>query len=146
MKVAERYANQLGASLAIVHKRRIAGVKNAVEAKDVVGDVNDKVCVLIDDMIDTGGTIVAAAEQLSERGARSVICATTHPVLSGPAVDRLKNSTIEKVIVTDSLPIGPEKQFDKLVVLSVSGIIARAIEAVFQDTTVSEIFDGNNYD
>ena len=145
VKVAERYANQLGASLAIVHKRRVAGLKNTVEAKDVVGDVEGKVCVLIDDMIDTGGTIVAAAEQLTEKGARSVIAATTHPVLSGPAVDRLKNSTIEKVIVTDSLPLPPEKQFDKLVVLSVSGIIARAVEAVFQDTTVSEIFDGNNH-
>ena len=144
VKVAERYANQLGASLAIVHKRRVAGKKNVVEAKDVVGDVEDKVCVLIDDMIDTGGTIVAAAEQLAEKGARSVIAATTHPVLSGPAVDRLKNSNIEKVIVTDTLPLGPEKQFDKLVVLSVAGILARAIEAVFMDTTVSEIFDGQN--
>lgn len=145
VKVAERYANQLGASLAIVHKRRVAGKKNTVEAKDVVGDVDGKVCVLIDDMIDTGGTIVAAAEQLTEKGARSVIAATTHPVLSGPAVERLKNSSIEKVIVTDSLPLGPEKQFDKLVVLSVADIIARAVEAVFQDTTVSEIFDGNNH-
>jgi ribose-phosphate pyrophosphokinase len=144
VKVAERYANQLGASLAIVHKRRVAGKKNVVEAKDVVGDVEDKVCVLIDDMIDTGGTIVAAAEQLAEKGARSVIAATTHPVLSGPAVDRLKNSNIEKVIVTDTLPLGPEKQFDKLVVLSVAGILARAIEAVFMDTTVSEIFGGQN--
>ncbi|MDW3178378.1 MAG: ribose-phosphate diphosphokinase [Acidimicrobiia bacterium] len=144
VKVAERYANQLGASLAIVHKRRVAGQKNTVEAKDVVGDVDGKDCVLIDDMIDTGGTIVAAAEQLAEKGARSVWAATTHPVLSGPAVDRLKNSAIEKVIVTDTLPIPPEKQFDKLVVLSVAGIIARAIEAVFMDTTVSEIFDGNN--
>jgi ribose-phosphate pyrophosphokinase len=144
VKVAERYANQLGASLAIVHKRRVAGKKNVVEAKDVVGDVEDKVCVLIDDMIDTGGTIVAAAEQLAEKGARSVIAATTHPVLSGPAVDRLKNSIIEKVIVTDTLPLGPEKQFDKLVVLSIAGIIGRAIEAVFMDTTVSEIFDGQN--
>lgn len=144
VKVAERYANQLGASLAIVHKRRVAGKKNTVEAKDVVGDVDGKVCVLIDDMIDTGGTIVAAAEQLAEKGARSVIAATTHPVLSGPAVDRLKNSVIEQVIVTNTLPLPPEKQFDKLVVLSVAGIIARAIEAVFMDTTVSEIFDGNN--
>jgi len=144
VKVAERYANQLGASLAIVHKRRIAGKKNTVEAKDVVGDVDGKDCVLIDDMIDTGGTIVAAAEQLAEKGARSVLAATTHPVLSGPAVDRLKNSVIERVIVTDTLPIPAEKQFDKLVVLSVAGIIARAIEAVFTDTTVSEIFDGNN--
>ena len=144
VKVAERYANQLGASLAIVHKRRVAGKKNTVEALDVVGEVDGKVCVLIDDMIDTGGTIVAAAEQLVDKGAASVIAATTHPVLSGPAVDRLKNSSIEKVIVTDSLPLGPEKRFDKLVVLSVADIIARAIEAVFADTTVSEIFDGNN--
>lgn len=144
VKVAERYANQLGASLAIVHKRRVAGQKNMVEAKDVVGDVDGKDCVLIDDMIDTGGTIVAAAEQLAEKGARSVLAATTHPVLSGPAVERLEHSVIEKVIVTDTLPIPPEKQFDKLVVLSVAGIIARAIEAVFMDTTVSEIFDGNN--
>lgn len=144
VKVAERYANQLGASLAIVHKRRVAGRFNEVEAKDVVGEVEGKVCVLIDDMIDTGGTIVAAAEQLAERGARSVIAATTHPVLSGPAVDRLKNSVIEKVIVTDTLPLGPDKEFDKLVVLSVAGIIAKAIDAVFSDTTVSEIFAGNN--
>lgn len=144
VKVAERYANQLGASLAIVHKRRVAGQKNSVVAKDVVGDVEGKVCVLIDDMIDTGGTIVAAAEQLAERGARMVIAATTHPVLSGPAVDRLKDSVIEYVVVTDTLPIGPEKQFDKLVVVSVADIIAKAIEAVFRDTTVSEIFDGKN--
>lgn len=144
VKVAERYANQLGASLAIVHKRRVAGKKNEVVAKDVVGDVDGKVCVIIDDMIDTGGTIVAAAEQLHEKGARSVIAATTHAVLSGPAVDRLKNSVIEKVIVTDTLPLGPDKQFDKLVVLSVAPIIARALDAVFKDTTVSEIFGGNN--
>jgi len=144
VKVAERYANQLNASLAIVHKRRIHGQHNEVEAKDVVGEVEGKVCVLIDDMIDTGGTIVAAAEQLHERGARSIFVATTHPVLSGPAVDRLKNSIIEKVIVTDTLPIGPEKQFDKLIVLSIAGVIARAIDAVFRDTTVSEIFGGRN--
>lgn len=144
VKVAERYANQLGASLAIVHKRRVADEKNKVIAKDVVGDVEGKVCVLIDDMIDTGGTIVAAAEQLAERNARSVIAATTHPVLSGPAVERLAASPIEKVIVTDTLPIGPDKRFDKLIVLSVADIIARAIEAVFKDTTVSEIFDGKN--
>ena len=144
VKVAERYANKLGASLAIVHKRRVKDQKNMVEAKDVVGDVEGKVCVLIDDMIDTGGTICAAAEQLVEKGAKSVFAATTHPVLSGPAVERLKNSSIEKVIVTDTLPIGPEKQFDQLVVLSIGQILARAIQAVFMDTTVSEIFDGNN--
>ena len=144
VKVAERYANQLGASLAIVHKRRDTSQKNAVVAKDVVGEVEGKVCVLIDDMIDTGGTIVAASEQLVERGAKSVIAATTHGVLSGPAVDRLKNSQIEQVVVTDTLPLGPDKRFDKLVVLSVAPIIAKAIEAVFMDTTVSEIFGGAN--
>ena len=144
VKVAERYANKLGASLAIVHKRRVRDQKNMVEAKDVVGEVDGKVCVLIDDMIDTGGTIVAAAEQLVEKGAKSVFAATTHPLLSGPAVDRLKNSSIEKVIVTDTLPLGPEKRFGKLVVLSIAKILAQAIEAVFMDTTVSEIFDGNN--
>ncbi len=144
VKVAERYANQLGASLAIVHKRRSVEQKNVVEAKDVVGEVDEKVCVLIDDMIDTGGTIVAAAEQLTERGAKSVIAATTHPLLSGPAVDRLKNSTIQQVVVTDTLPLPSEKQFDKIVVLSVAGIIAKAIDAVFRDTTVSEIFGGYN--
>ena len=116
VKVAERYANQLGASLAIVHKRRDATTKNTVVAKDVVGEVEGKVCVLIDDMIDTGGTIVAASEQLVERGAKTVLAATTHPVLSGPAVDRLKNSQIEQVVVTDTLPLGPDKRFDKLVV------------------------------
>lgn len=144
VRVAERYANKLGASLAIVHKRRVKGQKNAVEAKDVVGEVEGKTCVLIDDMIDTGGTIVAAAEQLAERNAKAVYAATTHPVLSGPAVDRLKNAPIEQVIVCNTLPLGPEKCFDKLVVLSVAPILARAIEAVFMDTTVSEIFDGHN--
>lgn len=144
VRVAERYANKLGASLAIVHKRRVKGKKNAVEAKDVVGDVEGKTCVLIDDMIDTGGTIVAAAEQLAERNAKAVYAATTHPVLSGPAVERLKNSPIEQVIVCDTLPLGPDKRFDKLVVLSVASVLARAIEAVFMDTTVSEIFDGAN--
>lgn len=144
VKVAERYANQLGAALAIVHKRRSAEKKNQVVAKDVVGEVEGRTCVLIDDMIDTGGTIVAAAEELAERGAASIIAATTHPVLSGEAVDRLKNSVIETVVVTDTLPIGPEKRFDKLVVLSVAEIITKAIEAVFMDTTVSDIFEGEN--
>lgn len=145
VKVAERYANQLGASLAIVHKRRSLVERNAVVAKDVVGDVEGRTCVLIDDMIDTGGTIVAAAEQLAERNARRIIAATTHPVLSGPAVERLKSSVIEQVVVTNTLPLGPEKRFDKLVVLSVADIIAKAIEAVFMDTTVSDIFDGKNW-
>jgi ribose-phosphate pyrophosphokinase len=144
VKVAERYANALQADLAIVHKRRLRGVRNVVEAKEVVGEVSGRTCVLIDDMIDTGGTLVAAAEVLVERGAREVHAAATHGVLSGPAVDRLKNSVIEKVVVTDTLPLPPDKQIDKIEVLSVARIIADAIDAVFENTSVSEIFGGAN--
>lgn len=145
VKVAERYAQQLHADLAIVHKRRLKGLKNAVEAKDVVGEVEGRDCVLIDDMIDTAGTICSAAELLVDRGARSVSAAATHGVFSGPAIDRLKNSVLDKVIVTDTLPMPDEKQFDKLVVLSVAPLIADAIRAVFEDTSVSRIFDGQNH-
>ena len=144
VKVAERYANQLHADLAIVHKRRVKGMKNSVEARDVVGEVDGRVCVLIDDMIDTGGTIVAAAEQLKSRGASEIYAACTHGVFSGPAIDRLKNSVISKVVTTNTLPLPPEKQLDKIEVLSVAGIIADAIDAVFEDTSVSEIFGGHN--
>ncbi len=144
VKVAERYAQQLHADLAIVHKRRLKGVKNQVEAKDIVGEVEGRVCVLIDDMIDTAGTICQAAELLVERGAKSVTAAATHGVFSGPAIDRLKNSVLDKVIVTDTLPMPAEKQFDKLEVLSVAPLIADAIKAVFEDSSVSSIFDGQN--
>jgi ribose-phosphate pyrophosphokinase len=144
VKVAERYANALHADLAIVHKRRVRGEKNVVEAKEVVGNVEGRTCVLIDDMIDTGGTLVAAADVLLEQGASQVCAAATHGVLSGPAIDRLKNSLIAKVVVTDTLPLPPEKQIDKLEVLSVAPIIADAIDAVFEDTSVSEIFGGAN--
>lgn len=144
VKVAERYANQLGADLAIVHKRRVRGSKNTVEAKDVVGEVEGRCCVLIDDMIDTAGTIVAAAEQLSERGASAVHCAATHGVFSGPAIDRLKNSVLERIVITNTLPLPPEKRLDKIEVLSAAGIIADAIDAVFEDTSVSKIFGGYN--
>ncbi len=144
VKVAERYANDLHADLAIVHKRRVKGQKNMVEAKDVVGEVDGRTCVLIDDMIDTGGTIVAAAEQLAERGAKAVYACTTHGLFSDPAIDRIKNSVIEKVVMTNTLPLPPEKQIDKIEVLSVAPIIASAIDAVFEDTSVSEIFGGKH--
>jgi ribose-phosphate pyrophosphokinase len=144
VKVAERYANQLHADLAIVHKRRVKGAKNAVEALEVVGEVSGRTCILIDDMIDTAGTIVAAAEQLTARGASEVYAACTHGLLSGPAIDRLKNSPIRKVAVTDTLPLPADKQVDNIEVLSVARIIADAIDAVFEDTSVSEIFGGSN--
>ena len=144
VKVAEQYANELHADLAIVHKRRVKGEKNAVEARDVVGDVDGRCCVLIDDMIDTAGTRVAAAEQLKKHGADEVHAACTHAVLSGPAVDRIKNSSIHRLIATNTLPLPPEKQFDKLEVHSIAPILAKAIDAVFEDTSVSELFGGRN--
>ncbi len=144
VKVAEQYANELHADLAIVHKRRVKGEKNTVEARDVVGDVDGRCCVLIDDMIDTAGTMVAAAEQLMKHGAEEVHAACTHAVLSGPAVDRIKNSSIGRLICTNTLPLPPEKQFDKLEVRSIAPILAKAIDAVFEDTSVSELFGGRN--
>jgi ribose-phosphate pyrophosphokinase len=144
VKVAEKYANKLGADIAIVHKRHVHGQKNEVEAREVIGEVDGRPCVLLDDMIDTAGTIVSAADLLIDRGASSVWAMATHGLFSGPAVDRLKNSKIEKVVVTNTLPLPSEKQFDKVEVLSVAPIIADAIRAVFEDTSVSEIFDGDN--
>ncbi len=144
VKVAERYSQQLHADLAIVHKRRIKGEKNVAEAKDIVGEVRGRHCVLIDDMIDTAGTICQGAELLKDRGAATVSAAATHGLFSGPAIDRLKNSVLENVIVTDTLPMPSEKRFDRLEVLTVANVIADAIRAVFEDTSVSQIFDGQN--
>ena len=144
VRVADRFGQILGADLAMVHKRRSHVKANAVEALHVVGDVEGRTCVLIDDMIDTAGTIVAAANLLADRGATEVWAMATHPVLSDPAVDRLKNSALTKVVVTNTLPIPPERQFDKLEVLSVAKLISDAIDAVFEDTSVSEIFGGDN--
>ncbi len=144
VKVAERYANQLHADLAIVHKRRLKGVKNTVEALDVVGEVDGRTCVLIDDMIDTAGTIVAAADQLRDKGAAEVVAACTHGVFSGPAMDRIKASSISRLFVTNTLTMPADLPEDKIEVLSVAGVVADAIDAVFEDTSVSEIFGGAN--
>jgi ribose-phosphate pyrophosphokinase len=144
VKAAEVYAQHLQADLAAIWKRRAKGQANVVQALGVMGDVDGRLCVLVDDMIDTAGTIVAAAERLMEAGAVDVWAAATHPVLSDPATDRLKNSPISKVLVTNTLPLPPEKQLDKIEVLSAAGIIADAIDAVFEDTSVSEIFGGEN--
>ncbi|MDP9070200.1 MAG: ribose-phosphate diphosphokinase [Actinomycetota bacterium] len=143
VKVAERFAQHLDAELASVYKRRSGGL---VRALGVMGEevVRGRHCVLIDDMIDTAGTIVAAAEVLLEYGAREVWAVATHGVLSDPAVDRLKNSSIAKVVVTNTLPLPAEKRIDKLEVLSVAEIVADAIDAVFEDTSVSDIFGGEN--
>ena len=144
VKVAERFSQHVGADLAFVNKYRPKGTANTVLARDVIGDVDGRHCVIIDDMIDTAGTICAAADILNEHGATDVWVMATHGVLSDPATDRLKNSAISRVVVTDTLPITPEKQIDKLEVLSVAGLVSDAIDAVFEDTSVSEIFGGEN--
>jgi ribose-phosphate pyrophosphokinase len=104
--------------------------------------VEDRVCLLVDDMIDTAGTICQAAEALKSRGARAVIAAATHPVLSGPATDRLKAADFEEVIVTNTLPIPEERRFDSLTVLSIAPLISRAIREVFEDGSVTSLFNG----
>jgi ribose-phosphate pyrophosphokinase len=144
VKVAERFSQHLQADLAIVHKRHVKGVANTVEARDVVGDVDGRTCILIDDMIDTAGTIVAAAEILKDRGASEIIAVATHGVLSDPAIDRLKNSPLAKVVITNTVPLPADRHIDKIEILSVAGVIADALDAVFEDTSVSEIFGGEN--
>ena len=143
VRVAERWTDKLGGTpLAFIHKTRDPMRPNEVKANRVVGEVEGRVCILVDDMIDTGGTIVKAAETLFEAGAADVIVTATHGVLSGPAVDRLKNSRVSEVIVTNTLPIEPERQFDKLTVLSIAPLLARAIKEVFEDGSVTSLFDG----
>ncbi len=144
VRVAERYAQALHADLAFVYKRRIKEVKNSVEALGIIGDVNGKVCAIIDDMIDTAGTIVQAAEILLKNGAKEVIALATHGLFSGPAIERLNESPISKVVVTDTLPFPDEKRFEKLEVLPIAPTIADAINAVFGETSVSEIFGAQN--
>ena len=144
VRVAERYSQHLAADLAFVHKRHLKGRANAVRALDVVGEVAGRTCVLIDDMIDTAGTMVAAAELLVARGASEVLALATHAVLSEPAIDRLKNSSITKVVVTDTLPLADDCHIDKIEVLSVAHIIGDALSAVFEDSSVSDIFGGEN--
>jgi ribose-phosphate pyrophosphokinase len=144
VRVAERFSQMLGTHLAFVAKRRPRGSMNEVEALNVVGDVEGRRCVVIDDMIDTASTVCAAAKQLVDHGATEVWAMATHPVLSDPAKQRLQDSPITKVVVTDTLPVPDVHLWPKIEVLSVAGIIAHAINAVFEDSSVSEIFGGHN--
>ena len=141
VRVAERWTDVLGAPLAIIHKRRDPDVPNDVRIFEVVGDVKDRVCVVVDDMIDTGGTIVKASETLFDNGAADVIVAATHGILSPPARDRLQASRISEVIVTDTLPIPEEHRFEKLTVMSIAPILAKAITEVFTDGSVTRMFE-----
>jgi ribose-phosphate pyrophosphokinase len=143
IKVAEQWSNRLdGAPLAFIHKTRDINRPNESVANRVVGQVEGRICVLVDDMIDTGGTIVKAAEALMKDGAAGVIIAATHAILSDPAVDRLKNCPATEIVVTNTLPIPDERKFDKLTCLSIAPLISRAIREVFEDGSVTSLFDG----
>ncbi|CAM5528302.1 ribose-phosphate diphosphokinase [Streptomyces californicus] len=132
VRVADRWCDRLDAPLAIVHKRRDKDVPNQVSVHEVVGNVEGRVCVLVDDMIDTGGTICAAADALFAHGAEDVIVTATHGVLSGPAADRLKNSKVSEFVFTDTLPTPGELELDKITVLSIAPTIARAVREVLR--------------
>ncbi|CAN5366982.1 ribose-phosphate diphosphokinase [soil metagenome] len=145
VRVAERWTERLGGvPLAFIHKTRDISRPNDVVANRVVGDVAGRHCVVVDDMIDTGGTITKAADALFDAGAAEVIVAVTHGVLSGSAVDRLKNSRISEVVVTNTLPIPQERRFDALTVLSIAPLLALAIREVFEDGSVTSLFDGDS--
>ncbi len=144
VRVADIWADRLGAPLAIIHKRRDPNVPNKVSVHELVGEVEGRTCVLVDDMIDTGGTIVAAAQALKANGAKRVIVAATHAVFSEQAVQRLSDDAIDNVIVTNTLPIPPEKEFAKLTVLSIAPLISKAIRAVFGEDSVTSLFPGQS--
>ena len=150
VRLAEKWVQHLSefhgmnSSVAFLHKKRMVDVRNVSATLAVVGEVEGRVCVIADDMIDTAGTLVNGAEALVEAGAAEIYAAATHAVLSDPATDRIKNSPILQVVVTNTLPIPSEKQIDKLVVLSIAPTIAQTIKAVFEEESVSELFHGEN--
>jgi len=145
VRVAERWSELLGGcSIAFIHKTRDPRVPNEAIAGKVVGDVKGMTCVVIDDMIDTAGTVTKAVDALIDAGAKDVIISATHAVFSGPAIDRLKKSRVSEVVVTNTLPITEENRFDNLTVLSIAPLLARAIKEVFEDGSVTSLFDGHS--
>lgn len=143
VRVADTWSDSLGAPLAIIHKRRDPKVANQVSVHEIVGDVHGRTCLLVDDMIDTGGTIQKAAQALKASGARKVIVAATHAIFSDPASERLQDAAIDEVVVTDTVPLPPERRFPGLTVLPIAPLLARAIHEVFEDGSVTSMFGGD---
>lgn len=145
VKRAEKYARRLDGTVAFVYKRRDPDHHNVSNAHEVSGEVDGRHAIIVDDMIDTAGTVINAAELVRERGALSVRIAATHAILSDPAIDRIKNSPVEEVIVTNTLPVPEDAlRLDKIKVLSVASIVSEALHAIFTESSVSEIFLGDN--
>lgn len=146
VKRAERYARRLGdASVAFIYKRRDPKEHNVSHALSMAGRVKDKHVVIVDDMIDTAGTVCSAAEMMRDYGALSVRVAATHAILSEPAIDRIKNAPIEEMIITNTLPVSEDvRTLDIVKVLSIAPILAEALQAIFMESSVSEIFLGDN--
>ena len=142
VRVADIWSDKLGAPLAIIHKRRDPKIHNDVSIHEIVGDVEGRVCLLVDDMIDTGRTIAKAAQALKDAGAISVIVAATHAVFSEPASTVLQSDFIDEVVVTDTLPLDVSKHWDRLRILPIAPLLARAIKEVFEDGSVTSMFDG----
>ena len=143
-KHATKYAYHLRTPIAVMQKARRADIRNVSEVLNVVGEVEGKRCLLVDDMIDTAGTLTNAVDALIAKGATEVIAAATHGVFSPPALERLEASPLAEVIVTNTLPLTVEQQLDKITVLSIAPTFAHAIKAVFEDESVSEIFQGEH--
>lgn len=144
VRVAERWADRLGgAPLAFIHKTRDPLVPNTVVTNRVVGDVEGRLCVLVDDMIDTGGTIAKASSKLFEAGASEVVIAATHGILSGPALQRLADCGAGEIVLTNTLPIPPERLLPNFTVLSIGPLVAQAIHEVFKDGSVTSLFDND---
>ena len=131
--------------LAFIDKRRPKDTMNQAVAEEVVGDVDGRVCVIVDDMIDTAGTMCAAVDLLISRGATEAYMVATHGVLSGPAIERLEKANVKEVVITNTIPLSEDKQIDKIKVLSIAPVIAEALDHVFEDASISEMFQGDNF-
>ena len=143
VRVADTWSDSLSAPLAIIHKRRDPKVANQVSVHEIVGTVDGRTCLLVDDMIDTGGTIVKAAQALKANGARKVIVAATHAIFSDPASERLQDSAIDEVVVTDTIPLSASRRFPGLLILPIAPLLATAIKQVFEDGSVTSMFGGD---